>query len=106
MPVPPQLQAHAFKKGDPKASEAGKKHSTSNRIKLMKRLETFDEAAWSTLARLFESEKPELALEGLKIWAKYRLHCLTNTQNQAEQERNLPKMSPDFARRILEVLDS
>jgi len=100
------LTGFRFSKGDPRTIAAAKKHGSTVRAKLLKKLKTFDAQAWDTLARLFESEKPELALEALKIWAKYRLSPLTTPTAEAEKEKQLPRMSPEFAKRVFEALDS
>lgn len=100
------LKPHQFKAGDARASEAAKKPRSANRTKLLNRLKTLDESAWTTFERLFASDDPGHALEALKIWAKYRLHVLTRPAVVAEQAQQLPKMSPEFARRIMEALDS
>ena len=102
-PVPKGLTP--FVKGDPRAKAAGRMNGVSQRSKLIKKLKTFDEKAWSTLGNLFESDDPHLALEALRIWAKYRLHCLT-TDKSLETRESVPRMSPEFAKRILEALDS
>lgn len=95
-----------FFKGDPRAVAAGKKSSRTSRARLIKRLKKFDEKAWSTLDKLFDSEDIEMSLEALRIWAKYRLHILTVTPKEEVDDERVPKMSADFAKRLLEVLDS
>lgn len=102
----PHLAQHAFKPGDPRAAEAARKPRASNRKQLMKRLKALDDQAWDTFNKLFQSAEPQHALEALKIWAKYRLHVLTTPVAMAEQREELPRMSPEFARRIMEALDS
>jgi hypothetical protein len=99
------LKKHRWTVGDPRASEAAKRPREANRTKLLKKLKTFDDAAWETFGRLFASAEPQHALEALKIWAKYRLHVLTIPANTSATPE-LPKMSPDFAKRIMEALDS
>lgn len=100
------LKQYQFKKNDARTVAAAKNHGTTMRHKLLKKLKTFDVQAWTTLEKLFASDKPELALEALKIWAKYRLSVLVTPQGKHESEAQLPQMSPEFAKRILEVLDS
>lgn len=100
------IRATMYTKGDPRASHNGRIHPMKTRAKLLKKLKTFDKQAWNTLARLFESDKPELALEALKIWAKYRLSSLTTPAAEIEKEKQLPRMSPEFAKRVMEALDS
>jgi hypothetical protein len=106
--TPPQLKSYVWKKGDPRAAAAGKKNGKAMKAKLLKRLKAFDEKAWGTLANLFEAEDPHLALEALRIWAKYRLHCLTLPEENSGWDRvnSLPRMSPEFAKRVMEALDS
>lgn len=66
---------------------------------LRRRLKKFDEDAWSTLQRLFSSDDPDLQLEALKFWGKYRLDCLLKPAVANEAPRPVA-LSPETAARL------
>jgi hypothetical protein len=74
--------------------------------KVRKQLAKMDGKAMETLVRLFDSDDPDLQIEALKFWGKYRLPVPRDTTPDGTKAREaVAALGPEIAARLA-ALDS
>ena len=92
-----------FKKGaDPRRQPGGLDPKTR---RVRKALAKMDGKALALLESYLDSGEPDLALEALKLWAKYRLPVPTEKTpgNEATQPQEASTLRPELAKRLAKL---
>jgi hypothetical protein len=103
-PAPRRPNLVPFAKGyDPRRGNGG---SDSKTRKVRKELAKMDGKAMETLLRLFDSDDPDLQVEALKFWGKYRLPVPREATPDGTKAREaVAALGPEIAARLA-ALDS